>query len=156
MLKPLLATALALAGPAGATDFDPHAFFAGPSEGRGTLKIALRRSQPIHVRSFGRVDVGTLVLNQTITRGDDPPTTRQWRIRTVAPGRYAGTLSDAAGPVSGETHGNRLLLRFRMKGGVDAEQWLTLSADGRSADNVMTVKKWGVVVARLRERIERR
>jgi hypothetical protein len=152
-----LAAALAIASPAAAADFVPHIFFAGPSEGHGTLKIALRGSQSIHVRSFGRVETdGTLVLDQTIARGDEPPATRQWRIRTVAPGRYAGTLSDAAGPVAGETHGNRLLLRFRMKGGLDAEQWLTLSADGRSADNAMTVKKWGVVVARLRERIERR
>jgi hypothetical protein len=40
-----------------------------------------------------------------------------------------------------------------MKGGFKAEQQLTLRPDGRTVDNVMQVKKLGVVIATLRETI---
>ena len=52
-------------------------------------------------------------------------------------------------PVAGEAIGNRLHLSFTMKGGFRTDQWLTLSADGRSATNILTARKFGVVVARL-------
>jgi hypothetical protein len=139
-----------------AAPFPVFAFFSGHSEGSATLKIALRANERVRVESEGRVEGGILVLRQTIRQGDQPAREREWRIREVGPGRYAGTLSDAAGPVAGEAIPGRLHLRFRMKGGLTAEQWLTLAPDGRSADNVLVARKFGVAVAVLRERIVKR
>ena len=96
---------------------------------------------------------GTLVLDQTVTEGAKPPTHRQWRIHSVGSGHYAGTLSDAAGAIVGETEGNRLSLRFPMKGGLAAVQRLTLAPDGGSAHNIMTISKLGIRVAVLDETI---
>ena len=142
--------------PSAAKPFDAIRFFDGRTEGQGVLKVALRSPATIRVQSRGRVQTdGTLSVRQTVSEGDKPARTREWRIRELSPGRYAGTLSDASGPVAGEAVGNRLHLRFRMKGGLDAEQWLTLAPGGRSAHNVMRVRKFGLTVASLDETIRK-
>lgn len=131
-------------------------FFGGKSEGRGRLKVALGGARAIHVRSSGRVEPGgAVVLDQIIEEEGRPARTRTWRLREVAPGRYQGTLSDAAGPVTGTAAGNRLHLKFRMRGGLDADQWLTLAADGRSAHNLLVVRKFGLTVAAFDETIRK-
>lgn len=135
--------------------FDPIRFFEGRTRGVGVLKVALHGRQPTAVAGRGRVEAdGTLVLSQDVTQGSEPTRTREWRLREVSPDHYAGTLTDATGPVSGETAGGTLTLRFPSKG-TAVEQVLTLSADGRSAQNVLTARKLGVRVARLDETITR-
>ena len=135
--------------------FDPIRFFEGRTQGRGELKIVLRRVQPVAVEGIGRVEAdGTLVLSQAVTLGSAKPSQREWRIKAVSPGRYAGSLSDATGPVTGETSGRTLTLRFRGKG-VAIVQVLTLAGDGRSASNSLVARKLGVPVGRLQETIER-
>jgi hypothetical protein len=79
--------------------------------------------------------------------------TRHWRLRRTAPGHYGGSLTDAEGPFTARVDGNRLHIRFRMSGGLDAEQWLTLQANGTEAHNVMHVRKFGLSIAALEERI---
>ena len=139
-----------------ATPFPVLRFFEGRTEGRGTLSMAFKSPQPITVESRGRIDSdGTLAVHQSIIEGSKPARTREWRIREVAPGRYSGTLTDADGPVIGEVEGNGLHLSFRMKGGLNAEQWLTLAPGGGSAHNVMIVRKLGVTVAALDETIRK-
>lgn len=158
LLSLLLAAAAAppqSADAAAGARFDPLVFFDGLSRGEGRLKVALRAGKLVDVRSEGHREGDTLVLEQRVTEEGERPRNRTWRIREVAPGRYAGTLSDAEGPVSGETRGNRLHLSFAMKGGLKADQWLTLAPDGQSAHNVMKVRKLGVVVATLDETIRR-
>ena len=165
-----IALALAMAGtgtgcvPAGhlvryrapAPSFDPIAFFAGPTEGVGSLKIAFRHRQATLVRGTGRRDGdAAIVLDQDVRRGDEKPTHRTWRLHRVAPGRYAGTLTDASGPVAGDVLGNRLHLAFAMKGGLKAEQWLYLQPGGEVARNRMVVTKFGIPVASLDEVITR-
>jgi hypothetical protein len=130
-------------------------FFEGRSEGLATLKVVFRGRVPVRVESFGRVEAGTLVLRQIVHEGAKPPRERAWRISETAPGRFTGTLSDAAGPVTAEATPGRLHILFAMKGGVDAEQWLTLAPDGRSAHNVLTARKFGIVVAVLDETIRK-
>lgn len=150
---------LLAAGPHAATPtprrFDALAFFDGHSEGEGRLKVVLHGGKLVHVRSDGHREGGTLVLDQRVEEEGKPARERTWHIRQVSPGRYAGTLSDAAGPVTGETRGDRLHLAFRMKGGLKADQWLTLAPDGQSAHNVLKVRKLGIVVATLEETIRR-
>ncbi len=133
--------------------FSAERFFAGPTRGDGVLSVITQSAQPVVVHGTGRVsDGGLLVLDQTVDRAG-ARTTREWRIRQISPGRYGGSLTDAVGPVAGEVTGNSLHLHFAMKGGEEVEQRLYLSPDGRSAHNLMTVRKWGVEVATLDERI---
>ena len=136
--------------------FDAVAFFAGRSEGKGVLKIALRRRSTTLVEGKGRVTAdGGIVLDQTVRRQGTPATRRQWVLHPVGTGRYTGTLSDAVGPVDGRVEGSVLHLRFAMKGGLQAEQFLALQPGGSVAQNVMIVRKMGVAVARLDESIMR-
>ena len=134
----------------------PERFFVGGTEGEGTLTVITRRPHAIHVTGTGHIAPdGTLVLAQTVNESGRPRRQRQWSIRQVSPGRYAGMLSDAAGPVTGEVDGNLMRLRFRMAGGLAAEQRLTLQPDGRTVLNRMTVRKLGIVVAVLNETIRK-
>lgn len=136
--------------------FDPVTFFAGATEGRGSLKVMTKPRQTTLVAGRGVVTAdGAVVLDQDVRRGDAPPTYRTWRLHRVAPGRYAGTLTDAIGAVSGEVAGNRLHLSFPMKGGLRAQQWLYLQHGGQVARNRMVVSKFGIPVASLDETIRR-
>lgn len=147
----LVALALAAAPPA----FDPLRFFAGRTEGTGRLHIVMRHPRTVRVHGRGRVQGGELVLAQTVDEAGAPLRSREWRIRQIAPGRYAGTLSDAHGPVTGEASGDTLNLRYKAKGGVAIEQRLRLAPDGRSAANRLVARKLGIVVARLDETIRK-
>jgi hypothetical protein len=151
----LLALALATvaAAPPPPPTFDAIRFFTGTTHGDGRFKAILRGSQRVTVAGRGRMEGDTLVLDQIVTREGTDPKPRQWRIRATAPGRYTGTLSDAKGAITGETTGDRLRLRFTSTGGFAVEQWLTLSPDGRSAQNRLTAKRFGVTVATLDETI---
>lgn len=160
-MRPLL-LALPLAACAGspppaapAPAFDPIAFFSGRTTGRGELHVILRQPSPITVQGAGRVRRdGALVLTQRVEVENRPARTRRWVIRRTGPGRYAGTLTDATGPVLGEARGNGLRLSYPSRDG-RVEQWLTLSPDGRTARNRLTVKRLGVVVARVEEVIRK-
>ena len=139
-----------------APSFDAAAFFTGKTEGRGRLKIAFRSSDATLVEGIGRVGADhTIMLDQTVRRGDRAAIHRRWQLREDRQGHYIGTLSDADGPVIGTVSGNQLHLAFAMKGDLKANQWLYLAADGQSARNVMIVAKFGMPVARLDETIVR-
>ena len=151
-----------------APQFDPFTFFLGESRGDGMLAKALSDDTPIRVESHGRIEIETsrdggpaappvrvLVLDQVIREGDKPPRERQWRLHAVGPGRYAGTLSDAIGPVTARSEGNRLVIAFSMKGGLAVRQDITLSPDGNHAANIMQVSKLGLTVAVLAEDIRK-
>jgi hypothetical protein len=144
-----------LAPIAATPEFDPIAFFSGHTEGRGSLRKILSHRYATVVHGIGTVRDGTLVLDQTVVQGAKPPKHREWHIWRVGPGRYAGTLSDAPGGLTGDATGNRLHLAFTMKGGLATEQWLTLAPDGRSAHNVMVVHKLGLRAAVLEEEIRK-
>jgi len=132
---------------------DPVAFFLGHTHGDGQLKIAFSGKTPTLVEGHGRMDGDTLVLDQRVKQGDKPATTRQWRLRPTGAGRYAGTLTDATGPVMADVEGNMFHVRFPMKGGTEAEQWLYLQPGGTVVTNRMVVTKFGLPVASLDETI---
>ncbi|WP_174296977.1 DUF3833 family protein [Sphingomonas bacterium] len=136
--------------------FDPLAFFAGRTEGRGRLTIAFHRGVAILVHGSGTIEPdGAIHLTQAVVVDGKPPTRRDWRIARSLDGTYRGTLSDARGPVTVIARGNRLHIRFAMAHGLSAEQWLVLEPGGQSTLNRLTVRKLGVVVARVDERIVR-
>lgn len=136
--------------------FDPVRFFEGRSEGSGSVTIApTGKRQALRVRSLGRIEAGTLVLDQEIRIGGKT-TRRQFRLRGAGPGRWRGSLSGAAGPVTARVEGNRLRIEYPMKGpAMRMRQLLVLSADGRTAHNWATVTMLGVPVARIAERIRK-
>lgn len=136
--------------------FTPAEVFAGPSEGRGTLRMRLGVARGFHVSSRGQVQPdGALRLEQTVRMLGEEPRTRHWLIRTVAPRQYAGTLSDASGPVAGHAACDRLELRYRVKGPLVMHQVLVLSDDGRTIDNTGRLTVMGVPVGWMKETIRR-
>jgi Protein of unknown function (DUF3833) len=154
--------------PAEAPRFDPFAFFIGASTGEGTLAKVMADPVAVRVESRGRIEtearreagwaappVRVLVLDQVVHEGDKPARQRQWRLTEIAPGRYEGTLSDAIGPVTGRSEGNRLTLDFAIKGGFKVHQELTLTPDAAGAANVLRVSQLGMTVAVLTETIRK-
>jgi hypothetical protein len=136
--------------------FTPERGFAGTSEGEGAVTLFLGRPRPFHVRSVGQSEEdGSFTLHQIVAFDGQDPTTRTWSIRPLAPLRYTGTLSDAAGPVSGHTSGNTLVLKYRVKGPVTMHQTLHLMRDGRTIENRGRITLLGIPVGSLREIIRR-
>ncbi|MDQ3143640.1 MAG: DUF3833 domain-containing protein [Pseudomonadota bacterium] len=154
----ILLLAVALAGcsspaPASAEPFDPLAFFTGPSNGVGTLKVALSSPVTIRITSVGKPDgKGGIVLDQIIRQGDKPPRERRWTLRPTSPTTLTGTITDTPGKISGRMVDNRLLLDYKMANGMQAHQVLTLQPGG-TVLNRMTIKRFGMPVARVEETI---
>ena len=141
------------AGPA----FDPVAFFTGASHGDGKLDQIMKATRVVTVDSVGTPEAdGTLTLTQRIATQGEPPRTRVWKLKQVAPGRYAGSLTDAVGQVETVAVGRAIRIRYPMKSGLQVEQWLVALPGGRVLDNRLTVTKWGMKVASLHERISKR
>ena len=138
--------------PAAPPTFDPLTFFTGPSRGEGTLKVMTKPSVKIRVESEGRPDgQGGIILDQTIHEGSKPARQRRWSLRPTSPTTFTGTITDNPGPVLGRMDGNRLILNYTMKGGLKADQVLTIRPGGRALINRMTVRKFGISVAHVDE-----
>lgn len=136
--------------------FDVAGFFTGRSSGEGTLDLRFKDPEPVRVESEGRMLVdGTLILDQIVTRGARSPQRRRWRLRQVAPARWQGLLTEATDLVRAEVSGNQLAIRYPMKDGVRATQYLYLQPDGRTALNRMTFTLAGVKVGELNETIRK-
>ncbi|MFK3890279.1 DUF3833 family protein [Sphingomonas sp. NPDC079357] len=145
---------LALAAAPVEPAFDPLRFFTGQTRGTARLKVILRKAKPVTVRGTGKMRAdGTLVLDQMVTDGGGPPRARRWLLRETTSGHYAGTLSDARGPVIGEVSGTTLRLSFTSDGGFRIRQTLTLQPDGRTLANRLEARRFGIRVAVLTERI---
>ncbi len=141
---------------AGVAAVDPIAFFAGRTHGTGVLHIVASKARTTDVVGHGTRDgADAITLEQDVVQGGRAATHRIWQLRRVGPGSYAGTLTDAAGAVTARVDGAALVIRFGMRHGLRVVQRLYLQPGGRVALNTMTVRKWGIVVARLDERIER-
>jgi hypothetical protein len=145
---------VSLAAPAEAA-FDPVEFFRGRTQGEGTLKILFQPAKTLRVDSLGFADKdGTLVIKQVIDEPGKPPRTRYWRLKQIAPGRFAGTLTDAASPVRIEQTGDAVRIRYRAKDNLNFDQTLTPSGP-KTVRNRMTIKRFGLVVARVDETIRK-
>lgn len=137
--------------------FDPTVFFAGHTHGEGTLNVRIGTDRTLQVEGVGTPQAdGRFRLEQTITFGDGAVETRVWYLSRVSQSRFTATLSDARGEVRAESNGSLFHLRYLLKHpAVYMEQWLHLTADGRSVDNFTQVTVLGVPWARLSERITR-
>ena len=144
----LLAGVLALpASAASAPDHDPLRFFEGRTESISTVKVLFHKSYRTRAIGTGHIRPnGTLELVQQVERAGQPTKVRRWLIREVGDGHYSGKMSDAVGPVSIEEVDGRYRFRFRMKGNLAVEQWVTPRDDWRSASNRLTIKRFGIKV----------
>lgn len=149
-IAPAVLAAVAIPGGAYAERLsDPLTFWEGRTETVGTVKVMMKK--PYRTRSIGRGEIrrdGSLVLVQRVHEEGKPAHERRWHIRKVGPGRYAGTMNEANGPVTIEEVGDRYRFRFKMKGNLAVEQWLTPLPGAKSARSVVTIRKFGVTVGR--------
>ena len=140
------------AGPA----LDPILFFTGNSRGEAVLDQLLQPRRHVSVSSTGLPSgTGALLLLQRIAIDGQAPTNRSWLIRRVARGRYAARLSDADGPVAVDPVGSAIRIRYTLKAGGTAEQWLVPIGGGRAINNRLSISKWGIEVASLHEVIRK-
>ena len=101
---------------------DLDAFFTGRTHADNDLKIVFHRTTKLIVDSVGHRQGKEFILVDTVHEGDKPVRMRKWVTHQVAPGRYAGTLSDATGPVDITVSGDSATVRYKMKGGLDVVQ----------------------------------
>ncbi len=136
--------------------FDPAAFFTGRTTSEGTLSQIFASDKVTRVSTFGtRQTNGDMLLEQDVQIGSQPVRHRTWRLRETAPGRFAGTISDAADDLAGTLNGNALTLTYTMDNNLGVHQVITVNPGGQSAQNVMRIRRFGITVARLEETIRR-
>ena len=125
------------------------AFFTGRTHTDNSLKIAFHRPTRLIVDSVGGVgDRGDFVLVDTVHEGDKPVRTRKWIMHQVGPGHFAGTLTDAVSPVDMSVSGDTATVRYRMKGGLDITQTMTLQGE-RAMSNHVVARKLGLNFTRV-------
>jgi hypothetical protein len=142
--------------PSAVTSVTAQQFFQGRTESRGELRQIFSRVHAVVSQGSGHLERdGTLVLNQIVHETDTAPKQREWRLREDRIGHCTGTVTDGVGVVDGTLTGNQLHMRFKLKGGLSVEQWLSFDPGGRSASNRMTIRKLGMSVASLDETIRK-
>lgn len=136
---------------AGASDarapLDPMRFFEGRTESISTIKILAKKPFRSLTMGKGIINDGTLSLVQRVKEDGKAPYERRWRMRQVAPGRFTGTMTEATGPVMAEEIDGRYRFRFKMKGHLSIEQWLTPLPGGDIAESRVSIRKFGLKVA---------
>ncbi len=138
-------------------EFTPQNGFSGQSEGNGKLKLFLGKRRVFHVESHGYEQAdGTFRLDQTVTFQGKASQERFWLLKTASQNHFTGTLSDAAGRVTGLTNGSLLRLKYRVKGPLIMHQKLKLLPDGKTIDNVGKIKFLGITIGHLHETITRK
>ena len=130
-------------------------FFVGRTEGSGTVQIVLSGRHSVRDRGRGRMERGTLVLDQVVEEEGKPARRRIWRLARSGANGITGTISDARGPVTGEVRGNVVHLRYRLAEGPSVDQVITFRPGGRTAHNRMRFRRFGLNVATVESEIRR-
>lgn len=138
----------ALSLPASAADkpkLDMVAFFTGHTKTESVLRVVLRKPVPLIVESVGgKGDKGDFVLIDTVHEGSKPVQTRKWIMKAAGPNHMTGSLTDAESPVDMVINGDTVVIRYKMKGGLNVEQRLQLQPDGKTLSNHVVAKKFGM------------
>jgi uncharacterized protein DUF3833 len=127
---------------------DPLRFFEGRTVSNSRVKVVLKKSYQSRSIGWGAMQPdGSLHLVQRVEDEAKPPRERIWRIRRSGANGFTGTMTEALGPVRIEEVGERYRFRFRMKNNLSVEEWLA-PLEGDAVRSIMTVRKFGVTVAR--------
>ena len=145
---------LLAAAPAQAA-FNPVDFFRGRSHGDGLLKVIFSASERIQTDNVGHAEKdGSLVLQQVIHEPGKPARTRYWRLRETSPGRFDGTLTDAASPVRVDVTKGGIRIRYTAQNHLNFDQLLTPVSATAVRDQIR-VKRFGITVAHFDETIHK-
>jgi hypothetical protein len=126
----------------------PLQFFNGKTEMNSTVKVVMKKPYKSRTLGSGRLNGdGVLALSQMVYDEGRFSVQRNWKIRQVTPGHYAGSMSEAVGPVTVDEVDGRYRFKFKMKGGLAVEQWMTPMPGGNAAKSNVTVRKLGMKVA---------
>jgi hypothetical protein len=127
---------------------EPMRFFDGSTEMVSVVKVIMKK--PYRSRTIGQGQIlpdGTLSLVQQVHDAGKPAQRRHWRIKQTDGDSFRGTMSEAIGPVHVDEINDDFRFKFKLKGNLSVEQWVTPLADGKSARTRMTVRKMGMRVA---------
>jgi len=148
VISPAAVAILAAAAPATSTQpFDLQAFFTGRTHAENDLKIIFHGPTKLIVDSVGHRQGNEFIQTDIVHEGSKPARTRVWRTHEIAPGHFGGTLTDATGPVDILVHGNSVVIRYQMKGGLDIFETMQPESDGRTLSNHVVAKKFGLTFA---------
>ena len=126
----------------------PLQLFSGKTEMNSTVKVIMKKAFKSRAVGNGRIlGDGSLSLAQQVFDEGEASKQRNWKIRQVKPGHYAGTMNEAVGPVVVDEIDGRFRFKFKMKGGLAVEQWMTPLPGGNAARSTTTVRKLGMKVA---------
>ena len=128
-------------------DQAPLQFFNGKTEMQSVIKVIMKKPYRSRAIGTGRILTdGSLSLAQQVYDEGEPTKQRNWKIRQISPDRYAGTMTEAVGPVTVAEVDGKYRFNYKMKGNLAVEQWVT-PLGGTAAKSVVTVRKFGVKVA---------
>ena len=138
---------------------DPVRFFTGHVRSLGVLED--RSGQPTSIVTTDCTGTAEgpdgLHMVQHLQVGTEPPATRDWHMRRIAPGQYRATANDMVGEANGEASGRAFHWHWTLAlspgnslENVTMEQWWYLEADG-SLINRTTISKLGYIAAEVTE-----
>lgn len=126
----------------------PLRFFEGRTEMISTVKVVMKKPYESRTTGNGRIlPDGSLALVQEVREEGKPPARRHWKIRQVSLSKFAGTMSDAIGPVTVDETDGTYRFQFKLKGHLAVDQWVRPLPGGKTAQSRMTVRKLGMKVA---------
>ena len=125
---------------------DPMSFFDGRTEGISTIKVIMKKPYRSKTIGSGDINGGVLTLVQKVVEEGKSPYDRRWKMRQASPGRFTGSMTEAVGPVVAEEVGGKFRFRFKMKGNLVIEQWLTPLPGGKEAISKVSIRKYGMKV----------
>lgn len=127
---------------------DPLSFFEGRTETTATIKVLMRKPYRTRSVGHGRIEAdGSLILVQRVHDDGEPSRERRWKVRRAGAERFTAAMSEAVGPVQIDRIGESYRFRFKLKGNLSAEQWMTLLPGGRAARDTLKVRRLGITVA---------
>lgn len=131
--------------------FKPEEFFQGRTKAWGFFQDRfgnIRRQFVVEID--GRLDGGTLIMDESFAYSDGEKATRIWRIKPLGDGKYEGTAGDVIGTAQGKVAGNAMNFVYQIDLPIQGSTWRVhfddwmLQQDEEVMVNKSTVTKFGI------------
>lgn len=131
--------------------FRPEEFFHGHTKAWGFFQDRfgnIRRQFMVEIA--GRIDGGTLIMDESFVYSDGEKARRTWRIKPLGDGRYEGTADDVIGTAQGQVAGNAMNFAYQIDLPIQGSSWRVhfddwmLQQDDEVMVNKSTVTKFGI------------